>query len=105
MPRLSRREHLRNAYGEDYQPDMPPLKAGDYLIGYLWEIGPTMSGGGPVTHMELRAWMDLTGTRLQPLEVRMIRRLSVEYLVESRRAEKAHCRPPWKSLRALAKGD
>jgi hypothetical protein len=95
-PRLSRIEMLRKAKGEDHQPEMPQVDAA-YLISYLWEVGPTMAAGGyagPVTHEELMAWMELTGIELQPWEVRFIRRLSGEYLVESRRAEKADCHEP-----------
>jgi hypothetical protein len=95
-PRLSRLESMRDSRGEDYQPDMPPVDA-EYLIGYLWEVGPTMASGGypgPVTHEEIRAWMDLTGIELQPWEVRFLRRLSGDYMGESQRAEKADCPAP-----------
>ena len=73
---------------------MPALEGAGYLIGYLYAVGPTM-GGGPITHGELRAWMDLNGVELQPWEVRFLRRLSNEYLIESHRATKRDCAPPW----------
>lgn len=72
-------------------------------------------GAGPLTHQEILAWQVLTGIALQPWESRLLRRLSIEYVAESHRAEKLGCEPPWKatdtkpepsalqmSLRALA---
>jgi hypothetical protein len=98
---------------------MPPVEGGEYLIGYLLEIGPTVAAGmgaGPITHGELRAWMDNIGIELEPWECRLLRRLSGDYLAESRKAEKADCPAPWRApdakpeisstqaaLRALAK--
>ena len=78
---------------------MPQVDA-EYLLGYLWEIGPTLSAGGyptPITHEEILAWTELTGIELEPWEVRAIRRLSGEYLSESHRAEKPDCQAPVKS--------
>jgi len=99
-PRLTRLEQQRKARkDDDYQPEMPPVDA-EYLLGYLWEIGPTMAAGGypgPITHEEICAWQELTGIELHPWEARFIRRLSGEYLAESHRAEKADCPAPVKS--------
>ena len=93
---------------DEYQPDMPPVEAGAHIISYLWELGPTMTAGGypgPVTHEEIMAWQSLNGIELAPWEVRFLRRLSNEYLSQCHKAEKQHCRPPWKSLKALVEGD
>jgi hypothetical protein len=96
---LSRVERERKAREDDtYQPDMPPLECGAYLIAYLFEVGPVMSGGmGPVplTHGELRCWQDNIGLQLQPWEARFLRRLSREYAAEMHRAEKADAPAPW----------
>jgi len=97
-PRISRIEQMRLDRGDDdYQPEMPPVDA-EYLLTYLWEIGPTMAAGGypgPITHEELRSWQANTGIELEPWEVRFLRRLSGEYIAESHRAEKADCPAPW----------
>lgn len=103
---------------KDYRPDMPPLESGDYLIGCLFEVGPTMSGAmgaGPLMFGEIRAWSELTGLSINAVEARVLHSLSIVYLNESHRAEKLGCEPPWKppdfkpepsalqmSLRALA---
>lgn len=75
---------------------MPQIDA-EYLLGYLFEIGPTMAAGGypgPITHEEILAWQELTGIELQPWEARFIKRLSGEHLAESHRAEKIDCPEP-----------
>lgn len=91
---------MRTEHGKDYEPEMPPLEGSEYILGYLYEIGPIMSGAmgsGPITHGELCAWQSNTGIRLSPWEVRTLRRLSIEYLNEQHRAGKLGCEPPWKS--------
>jgi hypothetical protein len=85
---------------DDYQPDMPPLDGGDYLIGDLWEAGPTLAGAmgaGPLTFCEIHHWQESVGIKLNPWEARALRRLSIVYLNESHRAGKLGCEPPWKS--------
>lgn len=96
--RISRLKKLQIDRNDDlYRPDMPPHDA-PHLVGYLWEIGPTMATGmsaWPITHEEIRAWQENTGIELHQWESRFIRRLSCEYLSESNRAEKIDCPPPW----------
>lgn len=79
---------------ETYQPDMPPLECGEYLIGYLYEIGPT-SGEEAITQPAIRAWQDNIGIELPPWQVRLLRRLSIDYLSESHQARKRDCPAPW----------
>lgn len=79
------------------EPEMPEADA-IYLVGYLWEVGPVLSGGMsaiPVSFSELESWQRQTGICLQPWEVRLLRRLSFDYLSESHKAEEADCPPPW----------
>jgi len=95
---LSRLQALEKKHGAGFEPDMPPVNAAEHLVAYLFEIGPTMPGGmgaAALTHGEILAWCALTGIQLLPWEARCIRRLSVDYLVESRRAEKRECLAPW----------
>ena len=78
---------------------MPPLNGGRYLLDYLLDVGPVVSGGmsaAPVTSRELMPWCEETGIRLQPWEAKCIRRLSRDYLAESHKAEKRNCPPPWR---------
>jgi len=79
---------------------MPPLDGVAHLLGYLYELGPTMAAGmgaGPITYSEIRAWMESVGVDLQPWEVRILRRLSLIYLNESHKAEKRDCPAPWRA--------
>lgn len=83
--------------------DMPPITSGEYLIGYLYEIGPTMAAGmgnGPVAFSEIQAWQQLSGIALTPWEARTLRRLSNDYACESHAATKADCPPPYGESRA-----
>jgi len=98
VPRRSRLEQIRaDRKDKDYEPEMPPAGA-DYLIGYLYDAGPTLAAGGypgPLTHQELRAWQENTGITLQPWEVRFMRSLSHVYLAEALAAEKPDRPAPW----------
>lgn len=93
--KLSRRERIERDGGEI---EMPPFDEGEYLIAYLYELGPTVAAGmgaGPVTFTEMAAWQAARGFDLAPWEARLLRRLSVDYLAESHRATQRDCRPPW----------
>lgn len=102
---MSRLEQIRiDRKDQDYEPEMPGIEGGGYLLGYLWELGPTMAAGmgaGPITHEEMRAWQSNTGIALQPWEARMLRRLSIDYLAQSHKAEKADCPAPWQSVEVV----
>ena len=54
-------------------------------------------GAGPLSWREIDAWCNRTHIDLAPWESRLIRRLSVEYLAEGRRAESENCPPPWRA--------
>lgn len=76
---------------------MPPCDAG-YMIGYLFELGPTIAAGmsdGPIPHSEIEAWQRNTGIELDAWEARTLRRLSFDYLVESHKATAIDCPAPW----------
>lgn len=106
-PLVSRLQAMRDtAKDPDLQPDMPPVEGGEYLLGYLWEVGPVMPGGmGAVvlSWQELRAWQESIGFELDPWESRILRRLSRDYLAESHKAEKHDCPPPWKEADGFVK--
>ena len=84
--------------------EMPPLIWGEYLLGYLFEFGPTMAAGmgaGPLTASEIESWQHLLGIEFEPWEARLLRRLSNEYLAESHKATKRDCPPPFGDSLAL----
>lgn len=81
------------------EPSLPEAPA-QYLIEYLFEVGPTVSAGmGPsiIGWRDLQAWQDLVGIDLLPWEARIIRRLSADYLSQSLKAEKPDCPAPYLS--------
>jgi hypothetical protein len=89
-PTTSRLERMMKENGDDYEPEMPEVVA-EYILGYMTELGLTMTSGGypaPLTHVEIDAWQDLVGIELRPWETRFIRRLSSEYIAEELRARK-----------------
>ena len=88
---------------DGYVPELPSVDGAAYLVAYLWDMGPTMVAGmglGPLTHEEIRAWQSNTGVWLQPWEARILRQLSMDYIVQMRDAEKNDCPPPWSAARA-----
>ena len=91
-----RREVLTKALKQDVL-DMPECDAA-YLIGYLFEIGPTLAGGmgeSPLPDTEIEAWQRNTGIELQSWEARAVKRLSREYLSESQAATEPNRPCPW----------
>lgn len=93
------------------QPQLPKASL-SYLEDYLFEVGPTESGGfgpAPLSFQELDAWARRVPHGLQPWEFIMLRRLSIEWAAESSRATEHDCPAPWngevseEELRAVAK--
>lgn len=72
----------------DLDVDLPECDV-FYLLNYFLEIGPTIHGD-PITHSEMRSWQKNTGIELAPWQSRIIRRLSLKYIEESREATARH---------------
>ena len=76
---------------------MPPCDA-QYMVAYLFEIGPTQptgAGPAPIDHIAISAWQQNTGIELSAWEARTLRRLSIDYINECHRAKENYCKPPW----------
>lgn len=101
QPGVSRRQKLKDdRKNESYEPDMPPVSCGSYLLDHFFTVGPVMSGGmegGPLTYGELQAYQSTTGISLSEWEVSTLRRLSLDYLHESQKATKRNCPAPWQT--------
>jgi hypothetical protein len=96
-PRLSRGKALLDAGRVLPLPEVDLV----YIIEILFDVGPIESGGmgqGPLSHGEIRRWMENMGICLQPWEIRLLRRLSRDYLVETGRAAKRDCPAPWAAV-------
>lgn len=95
---ISRLERHKN---DGVPPSYPPIDAGEHLIEYLFEIGPTLPGAMgevPITHVELRAWQENVGIDLQSWEAKLLHRLSSEYLGQLHKATDPACKPPFGQL-------
>lgn len=73
--------------------EFPPCDALHILV-YLFELGIT-EGDKPLSHAELKAWMDNTGVELQAYEARFLKRLSETYLAESQKATEQNAQTAW----------
>lgn len=96
-PNKPRRELFTEKLADGEVLEMPPCEA-FYIVSYLFEIGPGMSGGmgeAPITHGEIESWQRNTGIELNAWEARTLKRLSIEYLNESHKATKPDCPAPW----------
>lgn len=83
-------------------PRMPDNPA-PHFINRLIEIGLTETtgfGAAPLAWSSIVAWQEAVCISLQPWEARLIRKLSVEYLAETRRAEEAGCPAPFQTERS-----
>jgi hypothetical protein len=75
----------------------PPASL-QYLLDILYDVGPTGQGGmgpAPLSHLELLAYQVNMGIRLQPREIRALRKLSAQWIAMSHEAEDPMCPPPW----------
>lgn len=94
--RLSRLEQMKK---DGLTPQMPPNPM-PHIIERLVEMGLTEAAGmgaGPLGWLTIDAWQRVTGVPLSLWEARLIRKLSSEYLAESRRAESENCPAPWRA--------
>lgn len=95
-PLLSRIEQLKR---QKVTPALPPVGA-PHIVTRLIEIGLTEAAGmgfGPISWQTINAWVDASSVAIAPWEKRLLRRLSLEYVAEGRRAESENCPPPWRT--------
>lgn len=93
---LTRLQRLKK---QGVTPKRPPCSL-PHIIDRLTEIGLTESNGmgvSPLSWREIEAWQVVTQMALPPWEARLIRRLSLEYIAESQRAESENCPSPWRT--------
>lgn len=79
---------------------MPPVPAGDWLLGWLFQAGPLASdgmGARGLSWPELAAWRDCTRTLISPWELTALHRLSGAYAGAYHAAEKPDCPAYWLS--------
>lgn len=92
----------------DGQKPVMPDAGLDYLVDIFLEAGPTMPTGmgpAPLSHSEIWAFQVNSGARLTPWEAQTLRRLSLEWIAESKRAEDPNAAPPYFRLARARRED
>jgi len=96
-----RNERTRYELLKDKDSDLlnlPEVQNAEYIIEYLFEVGPSMSNGMglcPISYTEIKAWMDATKTECSPWDVNMIRHLSRVFISQHHESEKENCPAPF----------
>ena len=76
------------------QLEAPPLMWElDYLVGYLFEVGPSVAGN-ELTHSELRDWQHNSGVQLDDFGALALKQMSRAYLGQYHAAQKPDCPYP-----------
>lgn len=94
-PEPSRREMFRKQGFDSLE--MPSCDA-QYVINYLFEIGPTAHSGmgeSPISQSDIWHWQANTGIELSAWEARILRSLSLHYMSESYKAKTPNYPAPW----------
>lgn len=76
----------------------PPIMHGQYLLDWLFEVGPVMLGGmaqAPLTFQEIESWARQTGRILSPWESQTMRALSQAFIAAGMEAEKPETPAPY----------
>jgi hypothetical protein len=103
-PRLTRLQQMEK---RKERPEFPPISA-RHIVDWLMEVGPVEMTGmdrAAVSWREMAAWQKQTGRKLAPWQARLIRRLSNDYLIESRAAEDSGRPAPWRTAPSKAARD
>lgn len=69
-----------------------------HLLFFLSEIGYVESNGmalAPLSFREIQSWSELTKTNVTIFEVESIRRLSLAYVDQAKKAKDKNCPPPY----------
>ena len=93
--RKSRQETLTD---RGISPQYPHIEVGEYLIDYLFELGPVMYTGegiAPVNFGEIESWALLTGTPVSPFDAKALRFLSASFVRQANAAKDPKCPSPW----------
>lgn len=79
-------------------PDLEPYL--QYIVNLLFEAGPSSAGAQSaiaLTWVDMQAWQEGIGISMPPWLLRLLRRLSADYVAESNAAQADDAPPPWQS--------
>ena len=78
--------------------NLPEVNYAEYLIDYLFEVGPSMSNGMglcPISYQEISSWLQTTKTECNSWDVNVIRHLSKVFINQYHESIKVDCPPPY----------
>lgn len=90
----TRWDAIKATGAEPQLPDNPVPQ----IVERLMEIGPVEVAGmdrAPISFASIAGYASSMGVIIPPWQARLLRRLSAEYLAQSRDAEGRHCPAPW----------
>lgn len=80
--------------------ELPPLDHDvRFIVEMLFEAGPVSTSGEgtvPITWIDLSAWQQSLGVSLPLWQLRLLRKLSTDYLIQNRAAVDPDTPQPWK---------
>ena len=94
---ITRLEHRRS---KDLPITMPPIDGGEYLYGWLDELGMCGQGmSGPVAlqFSEVQSWAELTCTEIDSWEARTLIKLSKQYTYQTHISNNKACEAPFQN--------
>jgi hypothetical protein len=80
------------------KPPLPELTKNDYILDLLFDIGLAKSGGMgavPIDWVDIKSYMDCTGTKLNYYETKKIRELSKVYVSQLNSSKDESTPPPF----------
>lgn len=81
-----------------------PANPASYLTDWLFEIGPSIPMGmgmAPIGWRDMEAWQAISGVALLPIEGRILRRLSQDFIAMGEEARDPECPAPWTAAPAV----
>jgi hypothetical protein len=101
VPDKQEHPRLERMKTDGIAPSLPDTPA-KHLIDYLFEIGPTISGG-TIPPSEIAAWQSFSGVELLPWEAKELRYLSSVYGKQLHESTAPDCPPPYMSAEDIAR--
>lgn len=97
-PKDSELSRLERKHRDDSEPDFPPLEYCHHLVNYMQELGfvsQSEMGLCPLNWQEIKAWMEATGTDLDPWSLSLLITLSRKYLSQLNQSENPQTPAPY----------
>lgn len=83
---------------------MPDVEHAEYIIEYLFDVGPAINTGmgiAPVGYSEIRDFRDVTKLNINSWDASMIRHLSRVYVAQFNESKSKTCPSPWSDAMPL----